>query len=105
MAVYLVSWDIHKQRSDDYEGLYAWLKEKHETRLLESVSVIEDTPNQAEKIVEELRRRKAIKSKDRILVIEVTTDVGLYHLGTDEQELSDDEALKALRDARVVLTL
>lgn len=103
MAIYLVSWDVHKQKSGDYAELYAWLTQRNETRFLESVSIIEAPPEQAEDLIAELR--DTVKESDGLLVIEVTSNAGFYNLGHDGKKLSELAVQAALRGARVAVPI
>jgi hypothetical protein len=94
MALYLVSYDIAKEDSDEYKPLWEKLEELGATKILFSEWLVKGKTGQASDLYSELA--PLLMKKDRLLVQEVTKDAQF-----DRLLIKDSEFEKLLKSARV----
>ncbi len=93
VALYLISYDIAKDDSFEYDRLWDRLRKLGAVRILYSEWMIKGGPEQAATIYDELA--PTTQKKDRLLVIEVTKDAF-----SDKLMIDDSMFQKILGDAR-----
>lgn len=80
MPLYMISYDIAEQDSAEYEPLWALLNEWKAERVLYSQWVLVSGPKSAMKLADAILAAVPLKQKDRLLVQEVTQDIGWWNL-------------------------
>jgi hypothetical protein len=93
MALYLISYDISKEDSNEYDALWAKLRTMGATKILYSEWVVTGNVGAARQIYDQLA--PLTKQPDRLLVQELTSDAVW-----DQLLISDDAFRALLRYAR-----
>ena len=95
MPLYMVSYDIAEQDAPEYGPLWELLIEWKAHRLLKSQWVFVSSSESATQIADLILTSVPLRVGDRLLVQEVTKNVGWWDL-----ELADPEAIIVLNAAR-----
>jgi hypothetical protein len=93
VALYLVSYDIDDKNKEEYEPLWAKLKELQAAKILYSEWILVDDLGKANAIYGEIA--PLTRTNDRLLVQELTKDAAW-----DKLLISDDDFLTWLEHAR-----
>jgi len=93
MALYLISYDINDKDKDEYESLWAALRQLGAVKVLYSEWMLVGNTGQAKLIADQILAH--LRTADRLLVQEVTTDAAWHNL-----MISDDAFRELLRYAR-----